>query len=63
MTLEQRPEVGFKDTWTSGKRKAQKEAIRAKAPRWKTFHTFIPGAAEKPMQQDPVSQEESSRRR
>ena len=47
LTFEQRPEVGFKDTWISGKRKAQKEGICAKAPRWKTLHTFIPGAAEK----------------
>ena len=30
-----RPEVGFKDIWISGKRKAQKEGIRAKA------HSFL----------------------
>ena len=47
LTFEQRPEVDFKDTWISGKRKVQEEGICSKAPRWKTLHTFIPGAAEK----------------
>lgn len=63
VTFEQRPEVGAKDIWTSRRRKTQKGATCAKALRWEQLHTFILGATEKPMRQEPASEEESSRRR
>lgn len=63
VTFEQRPEIGAKDIWTSGRRKAQKEGTHAKALRWKQHHTFILVLQRSPCGRNPLNEEERNRRR